>query len=299
MSKLDRLMKDGGATAAESMGAGVPAVHNAPRQGPPPVSAQLEGLSRVKNVASIPIEKIDRDPAQPREEFEAESLGRLAESLKTRGQLQPIRVRWDGGAGRYVIVCGERRWRAARMAGLATVSAVIVEGPLSADELLAVQMVENALREDLNAIEQAKAYKTLIDKHGWTVRQAAAELGVNHTAVVRSVALLELPDDIQDKIKSGILTPTTAYEIAKVEDNSERKKLAHRAVDEKMTGAEVRAVREGKATRTRPRRIDHKDANGCIVSVMIPDGLDDDDAFSALQRAVKNWRKARTQSDAA
>ena len=91
----------------------------------------------------------------------------------------------------------------------------------------------------------------------------------------------------------------TAYEIAKVTDPSEREELARRAVAEKMTGAEVRAVRGGKAARPRPRRIDLRDPNGCTVTVTIPDGLDDDDAFTALQRAVKNWRKTRGKQDAA
>ena len=299
MGKLDELMRSGAAAAAESMGAGVPVVHYAPRQGPPPLSAQLEGVTRVKNVASIPVGKIERDPNQPREEFETESLGRLAESLKTRGQLQPIRVRWDEGQGVYLIVCGERRWRAARMAGLATVSALIVEGPLSADELLAVQLVENALREDLRPVEQAKAYKTLIERNGWTIRQAAEELAVNHSAVVRALALLDLPKAAQTDVEQGVLTPTTAYEIAKVSDQVEREELARRAVAEKMTGAEVRAIRESKSTKPRSRRIDFRDRNGCTISVTIPDGLGDDDALAALQRVVKNWKKAQTSQDAA
>lgn len=185
------------------------------------------------------------------------------------------------------------------MAGLATVSAVIVEGALSADDLLAIQLVENALREDLRPVEQAKAYRSLIERNGWTVRQAAEELAVNHTAVVRALALLDLPETAQADVEHGALTPTTAYEIAKVADPGERAELAARAVAEKMTGAEVRAAREGKAARPKHRRVDLRDPNGCTVSVIIPDGLDDDDAFTALQRAVKNWRKKRGRQDAA
>ena len=90
---------------------------------------RLQGVARSKNAAEIPVDRIGPDPDQPREEFDAEALGRLAESLKTRGQLQPIRVRWDEEQGAYVIVCGERRWRAAELAGLPTMSCVIVDGP--------------------------------------------------------------------------------------------------------------------------------------------------------------------------
>lgn len=299
MGKLDDLIRSGAAFAAESMGVGVPEVQNAPRPGPPPVAAQMEGLTRVKNVAAIPVGKIDRDPNQPREDFDAEALARLADSMKTRGQLQPIRVRWDEGRGVYLIVCGERRWRAAGMAGLATVSAVIDDAPLSSDELLAVQLVENALREDLKPIEQAKAYRTLIERNGWTVRRAADELAVNHSAVVRALALLDLPETAQADVEAGALTPTTAYEITKVADPAEREQLARRAVSEKMTGAEVRAARESRPSRPRARKMEHRDRNGCVVSVTMPEGLGDEDALAAVQRAVREWRKPRPSADAA
>lgn len=116
-------------------------------------------MTKSKNAVEIPVEKLHRDPNQPREEFGDDALNRLAESMRTRGQLQPIRVRWDEGRGAYVIIAGERRWRAARMAGMATISAVVVEGDLPAAELLALQLVENCLREDLSDIEQAKAFR--------------------------------------------------------------------------------------------------------------------------------------------
>ena len=165
------------------MGAGresaTPAIGAAPKAMP----ERMRGVNRTRNAVDIPIEKVERDPDQPREVFDEAALGRLAASLKTRGQLQAIRVRWHEGKGVYVIIAGERRWRAAKMAGLATVSAVVVDGDLSAAELLAVQLVENCLREDLRPVEQARAYRTLIDQHGWSIRQLAAELALDHTAV--------------------------------------------------------------------------------------------------------------------
>ena len=122
-------------------------------------------MTKSKNAVEIPLEKItDRD--QPRDEFDAEALGRLAESLKARGQLQPIRVRWDQGSERYMIVVGERRWRAAQDGGIALAGAVVVDGPIATAELLAIQLVENCLREDLKPVEQAKAYKALMELNG-------------------------------------------------------------------------------------------------------------------------------------
>jgi ParB family transcriptional regulator, chromosome partitioning protein len=226
---------------------------------PAPVPAAFQGSSRLKNVAMIPVEKIDRDPGQPREEFDEEALGRLAESLASRGQLQPIRVRWDEGQGVYIILCGERRWRAAKMAGLSTVAAVIVEGELAADELLAIQLVENCLREDLRPIEQARAFKSLIEQKGWSTRQLARELSVAQPQVVRMLSLLDLPAPVQDQVEQGALAPATAYEIGKLDDPAAQQQLAARVVSEGLTRQEaVAAVRdrrqEGDTPGIRPGR---------------------------------------------
>ena len=165
MSKRDELMK-GLPMCRESMGDFGGAVRGAPGAGPRPMPAHLVGVVRSKDVSQIAIDRIDRDPRQPREEFDPEGLERLAQSLRQRGLLQPIRVRWDAGQERYVIICGERRWRAAKMAGLESLACVIVEGDLTHQERLAIQLVENALREDLKPIEQARAYKTLMKAQG-------------------------------------------------------------------------------------------------------------------------------------
>jgi ParB family chromosome partitioning protein len=249
MGKLDELRRIGKQNAVESMGvfAADPVIPGVSPPGPAPVPKALRGVSRVKNVATIPVEMIDRDPGQPREEFDEESLGRLAESLKTRGQLQPIRVRWDEGRGVYLILCGERRWRAAKRAGLATVSAVIVEGELAPDELLVIQLVENCLREDLKPIEQARAFKTLMEQKGWSTRQLAKELSVAQPQVVRMLALLELPETIQERVEQGGLAAATAYEIGKLESPAEQQALADRVEAEGLTRQEaVAAVRERK-----------------------------------------------------
>ena len=93
--------------------------------------------------------------------------------------------------------------------------------------------------------------------------------------------------------------PSAAYEISKIDDDDEREDLARRAVDEKLTFAQVKAARENKATKPRSRKLEHRDRNGCIVVVTIPEGLGDDDAFAAYQRALKEWRKSGRDSDAA
>ncbi|MFO0907039.1 MAG: ParB/RepB/Spo0J family partition protein [Isosphaeraceae bacterium] len=276
MGKMDDLRRRAAGNVAESMGAGV---ENAPMTfATRAVPAHLQGVVRSKDVAQIQVDRIAADPAQPREEFDEESLERLAESLKTRGQLQPIRVRWDEGQGLYTIVCGERRWRAAKLAGLASVSCVIVEGVLDPSELLAIQLVENALREDLRPIEQARAYRQLMDRNGWSTRQLARELSVAQPQVVRALSLLNLPEPVQEQVEQGALAPATAYEIGKLHDAAEQTEMAEQVVKEKLTRQDaVEAVRrrreEGPKVRhatpgaTRPAPLEIRVSDAVVVTV--------------------------------
>ena len=150
-----------------------------------------------------------------------------------------------------MILVGERRWRAATMAGLAMMSAIVVDGPMDPAELLAVQLVENCLREDLKPIEQAKALKTLMDRNRWSVRQVADELAMVHVNVVRALALLKLPESIQAQVEAGDLPPATAYEISKVADPAEREALAARVRAEGMTRDEaVEAIKSAPSSKS-------------------------------------------------
>ena len=155
---------------------------------PPSRSNQFEGRKALREACSIEVSRIIADPDQPRTEFDPESLERLAGSLKDRGQLQPIRVRWDEGSGLYVIVIGERRWRAAQLAGLVTIVCVVVSGPVSPEDLLEDQLVENALREDLRPVEQARAYRTLMDRRSLTQTQLAERLRIGQGTVAKALA---------------------------------------------------------------------------------------------------------------
>jgi ParB family chromosome partitioning protein len=284
MRKMDQLRRSSAGNVAESMGAGLElgiAPGTSAGAGPRALPSALQGVVRSKDVAQIRIDRIVPDPDQPREEFDAEGLDRLAESLKTRGQLQPIRVRWDETRDRYTIVCGERRWRAAERAGLPSLSCVIVEGPLSTSDLLAIQVVENALREDLKPIEQARAFRQLMDANDWSTRQLARELSLAQPQVVRTLALLNLPEAVQSQVEQGALAPATAYEIGKLDDSEAQTALAKRVVSEKLTRQEaVEAVRDeaessglnptatGKAApRVRPTSVAIRVSDGVVVSV--------------------------------
>ena len=202
----------------------------APTDGrPSSIARQSEGRRRLDAACVIRVDRIVADPNQPRTEFEPESLARLAESLKARGQLQPIRVRWDDEVDRYVVVVGERRWRAAQLAGLETLACVVVSAGASADDTLEDQLVENALREDLRPIEQARAFKALMASRGLSQRQLADRLQVGQGTVSRALALLGLPDEIQEAVESGGIGPDVGYELSKVADPEEQAALAKEA----------------------------------------------------------------------
>jgi ParB family chromosome partitioning protein len=293
MGKLDELMRSGAANMAESIGAG---------PGPRPVAAspatslapaRWQGVTKSKSAVEIPVEKLHRDPHQPREEFDEVALSRLAESIRTRGLLQPIRARWDEGRGEYVIVAGERRWRAARMAGLATVSAVVVEGELPPAELLAVQLVENCLREDLKPVEQARAFRALLQQNGWSIRQLAAELALDHSAVAKTLKLIELPEAVQGLVESGELATWTAFEVAKAKTPELQEDLARRAVAERLTASETaQAVRQSRARKLRgkgARKVTSRvfrTSVGVKVTLERAKGLDGRSVADALREAL-------------
>lgn len=311
MSKLDELRRMGAGNAAESMGAGVlgtAPVHGARPAGVPAVPPHLQGVAKSKNVAEVAHDRIGPDPDQPREEFEPGALARLAESMKAKGQLQPIRVRWDEGAARYVIVCGERRWRAAGLAGLPTMQCVIMDGPASPGELLGLQLVENLLREDLRPIESARAFRQLMDGNGWSVSQLARELAIDHSGVSRALALLELPAPVQERVERGELAPSVAYEVSKLADPAEQAAVADQAVAEGLSRSEVvRAVRDrsarprAKGARAKARKTSAtiRTAGGFKVTVEHRKGVDEEGIESALAEildAIRSRREGRGEA---
>jgi ParB family chromosome partitioning protein len=206
----------------------------------PSLQRQGEGRRRLEAASLIRLDRIIPDPDQPRTEFDAEALHMLAASIKERGQLQPIRVRWSDGADRYVVVVGERRYRAAIMAGFDSIACVVAAGDATPEDILEDQLVENALREDLRPVEQARAYKTLLAARGLTHRQLAERLQIGHASIARALALLDLPMPIQADVESGAIAPNTAYELSKVTDPGEQAELAREAAEGRLRRDEIK-----------------------------------------------------------
>jgi ParB family transcriptional regulator, chromosome partitioning protein len=304
MGKLDDLRRLAGGNVDDSMGVGRPPRRDEAPSATSSAPPRWQGVAKSRNAAEVPVDRIGPDPDQPREEFDEESLRRLADSLRQRGQLQPIRVRWDEGRGQYVIVCGERRWRAAQLAGLATLSCVVMDGPADAGELLALQLVENCVREDLKPIEQARAFRALMASHGWTVSRVARELAIDHSNVSRALALLELPAAVQEQVEQGALPPATAYEVSKLADPAAQAEVAGRVVAEGLSRAEaIEAVRaasgrspggraktgaKGRGAAKTPKATSRvfRTAAGPRITVEYRRGLDDDLIRAALAEAL-------------
>ena len=155
-------------------------------------------------VTTLPLREIEPDPDQPRKHFDEESLSGLAESITENGLLQPIAVRPKRLGTGYLIIAGERRWRAARLAGLDEVPVLIKD--VTDEQAAALALIENLQREDLDPIEVAEGCRQLIEKYGLTQETAAKRLGKSRSAVTNSLRLLALPEDIRAKVSAGELS---------------------------------------------------------------------------------------------
>ena len=262
-------------------------------------------MARIKDALTIEIDRIVPDPGQPRKEFDEAALDELAASLKTRGQLQPCRVRWDEALGKWIIITGERRWRAAVRAGLPTLQCVEARGTLTDHEILEDQLVENCLREDLKPIEQALAYRKLLDLNGWTLQQLAERLHMNKGTISRALALLDLPPEVQTQVEQGALAPAAAAEIATLNSPAVQVEVAGRVVAEKLTRDELRGVvkarKTGRAPRAqvggaKPRSVEYQTAGGQKVIIMLgPD--DGPDAIVAILEDVLEQARGGARDD--
>ena len=210
-----------------------------------PVDSQQEA----GGLHQIPVDRIRTNPDQPRTRFDDESLEELAASLKEVGVLQPIVV--TGGGDEYVLIAGERRWRAAKRAGLSVIPAVVRE--ISGRSTLVEALVENVQRQDLTPLEEAHAYRQLLENYGMTQEEVATRVGKSRPAISNTLRLLQLPEEIQEMVDSGDLSAGHARALLGLEDSAYAVHLAGRAVDD---GWSVRQMEEAVRARKeagRPR----------------------------------------------
>jgi ParB family chromosome partitioning protein len=201
-------------------------------------------------LAHIPVDQIHRNPNQPRKEFDGDAVSGLAESIRSQGLIQPVVVRPRVHGG-YELIAGERRWRAALEAGIATVPAVVREAD-DRDTLL-LGLVENVAREDLSPIEEARAYAILLDEFGLTLGEVAERVGKSKPTISNRVRLLELPSDVLELVGRGALSEGHARALLSIPDHDARRRLARRIVRDGMSvrSAERAAKAAGASTRER------------------------------------------------
>lgn len=188
---------------------------------------------------SLPIAQVEPGLKQPRKRFEEESLQDLADSIRIHGVIQPLTVR-RLASGYYQIIAGERRWRAAKLAGLTEVPAVIIE----ADDrkVMELGLIENLQREDLNPMEEAGGYKVLMEEYGLTQEEVARQVGKSRPAVANALRLLSLPDPVRQLLEDGRLSAGHARAILAVPSGEMQKQLAQKVVKEGLSVRQTEAL---------------------------------------------------------
>jgi ParB family transcriptional regulator, chromosome partitioning protein len=204
------------------------------------IQRQGEGRKRMEGASEIRLDRIIPDPDQPRKEFDQDELHLLAEDIKGQGVLQPIRVRWDDAADRYVVIVGERRLQASRRAGQETIPCIVATAPATPEDLLEDQLVENALRLDLKPIEKAMAYRRLLDARGLSQHQLAERLHVSQTSISHALDLLKLPEPIQESVDTGRIAPEVGRLLVQVHDPAEQETLAREAEEGRLRRDDIR-----------------------------------------------------------
>lgn len=201
-----------------------------------------DSVQENKGKISIPLNKIKNDNNQPRKAFDSDKIAELTESIKTHGIIQPLILRKSDDEC-YSIVAGERRWRAAKMAGLNEVPAIIMD--LSEKDVLEISLIENIQRQDLNPIEEALAYKKLLNEFKLTQEDLSKRIGKSRTAITNTMRLLNLDDRVQQYIIEGIITEGHGRALLSIKDKELQYELSQRVIDENLSVRELeKAVRK-------------------------------------------------------
>ena len=209
-----------------------------------------------ENPIELPLNKVEPDRDQPRKNFNEDSLLELSESIKKHGVFQPLLVQKKDDY--YKIIAGERRWRAAKIAGLKTVPVIIKD--LSEQEIAEIQLIENIQREDLNPIEVAEGYRQLIDKFHMTQDELAEKVSKSRTAITNSLRLLKLDERVRQMVIEDMITTGHARALLAIDDKNKQYEFAQMVFDKKMTVREVeKAIRNiSKEKKEKKKKIDRQ-----------------------------------------
>lgn len=244
----------------KALGKGIDALFSAVAEEPPEEIKEKEREIDVENgVLSLPIESISPNPDQPRKNFNENSLQELSESIRERGILQPVLVQKEGQG--YILIAGERRFRAAQLAGLKEIPALLVT--FTEEERFEIALIENIQREDLLPIDEAMAYSELLYKTGLNQEELAKKLGKNRSTVANSIRLLKLPKKVQEGLQKGEISSGHARAILSLNTEPERLTLFQEIIEK---GLSVRQAEEAVAK----KGFKKKDEKGEVKKTKVP-----------------------------
>jgi ParB family transcriptional regulator, chromosome partitioning protein len=295
LGKAQELLTRLGGNVAESVGVRA-GESTRPEDKPVPAPTPATNYKLDRSAGTISPDEVIPDPSQPRRDFDEAELRQLSQDIQARGQLSPIKVRWSPDHHKWMIVFGERRWRAVKMAGLPTIRAIFVDREMSQQEVRAEQIVENVQRTDLNVREKAVGYKTLMDLNGWNASELAAALHVSNATVTKTLAVLNLPEDLQEKVARGQLSASAAYELAKVKDADAQRQLAEQAVagqlyvDTRKAAKAAKTGGKGRGERRKPTNETFRLAEA-RVTVSSRRHIGDQGVLDSLLEAAEQVRK--------
>lgn len=226
-----------------------------------------EEKSSENNLWFVPVNKIVSNSKQPRKNFKVEALNELADSIKKHGILQPLLLA-EKSDGNYEIIAGERRWRAAKMAGLATVPATVKQ--YKEQEKLEIALIENVQRADLNPLEEAFAYERLIKEFDLTQEEVANQVGKSRSAIANTIRLLELPEKVKEALVEGKINPGQARALLSLPGEIERLEMLSSMLGQKITVREL----EREAQKIRIKKVPLKrDANLLFLEEKLREAL--------------------------
>lgn len=214
-------------------------------------TSDLSSTGAADNVSQLTLSKIEPNPNQPRKKFDQQALEELAESIRLHGVITPITVRPGDKPGYYQIIAGERRWRAARLAGLQEIPAMVLEAHES--EVMELALIENLQRQDLNPIEEAEGYELLMQRFGLTQEEVARRVVKSRPAVANALRLLALPDEVRTMVADGKLSGGHARAVLSVSEEDKRVEAAKQMVGLSVRQAESLAKRLNKKPAPKPQ----------------------------------------------
>jgi ParB family transcriptional regulator, chromosome partitioning protein len=242
-----------------------------------------EDAGRSVGVRVIPVDRIEPNPDQPRMVFDEEALHELSASIREHGVLQPILVR-PLGENRFQLIAGERRWRASREAGMATIPALVED--IDDDTALEIAIIENLQREDLNPLEEAAMYDRMVHEHGYSIRKLADKLGKDKGYLENRLRLADAPEEIRELVSLRKDTLSHAYELLKVEDPKKRRKLAGQVASGELSLVKLRERIEGRRARPRAEAlVDGGEDATDAVGVAAATEPDEDDGWTPTRPA--------------